>query len=66
MKITVTYKVPQADGPDGKRYLVENYTSNRVTFPAEFPYVVIGAFPKRAGKSTEIFLPLIKELEITD
>lgn len=44
----------------------ETYSSNRVTFPAAHPYVVIGAFPKQAGKSTEIFLPEIKELVIRD
>lgn len=56
MKITVTYH-------DRKE---EEYTSNRVTFPAAHPYVIIGAFPKLSGKSKEIFLPDIKEFVIED
>jgi hypothetical protein len=42
------------------------YRSNRVTFPPELPYLIIGAFPKIAGKSESIFLPEIFSLEITD
>ena len=55
MTITITYR-------DGRKQ--EEYTSNRVTFPPELPYMIIGAFPKVIGKSVSIFLPDIRELEI--
>lgn len=63
MKIEVIYKERAAAE---RKMLVENFTSNKVTFPAEFPYMIIGAFPKVTGKSHEIFLPDIKELVIRD
>ena len=57
MKVRITFK---ADKPE------LNAVTNRVTFPPELPYLIIGAFPKVVGKSLTVFLPEIRTLEITD
>lgn len=57
MKVHITFK---ANKPD------LDCVTNRVTFPPELPYLVIGAFPKIVGKSMSVFLPEIKTLEISD
>jgi hypothetical protein len=73
MKITITYKegkLPQTligselKPTAGK--LVEEYISNRVTFPAEYPYMILGTYPKVRGKSHQVFLPDIFELVISE
>lgn len=78
MKLTITYKdqvqsselrekmsVAAATGAKGGK-LVEEYTCSRVTFPAEYPYMILGMYPKVRGKSHQIFLPDIFEVVISD
>lgn len=61
MTIKVVFKETATEGK-----LVKEYRSNRVTFPPELPYMIIGAFPKIAGKTESIFLPEIFTVEISD
>jgi hypothetical protein len=78
MKIVITYK-ESVTSPDvlekratltatgataGK--VVEEYVSSRVTFPAEYPYMILGSIPLVRGKSHKVFLPDIHEVVITD
>ena len=78
MKLTVTYK-PDVQSVDAKEKqasiratgatqgkMVEEYSCSRVTFPAEYPYMILGSIPLVRGKSHKIFLPDIFELVITD
>lgn len=61
MTIKVVFKETNERGR-----VVKEYRTNRVTFPPELPYLIIGAFPKIAGKTESIFLPEIFTVEITD
>ncbi len=61
MTIKITFKETNDHGR-----IQKEYRSNRVTFPPELPYMIIGAFPKIAGRSESIFLPEIFTVEISD
>jgi hypothetical protein len=75
MTVTITYK--RTDTRDDTKNLKaasrrsvngrleETYLCSRVTFPPELPYMILGAWPKSAGKSQSIFLPDIFEVSIT-
>lgn len=78
MRIRIVYK-PDVHDPETKEKqslakatgaaggkLVEEYVSNAVTFPAEYPYMILGSYPKVRGKSHQIFLPDIFEVVIRD
>lgn len=78
MKLTITYK-PDVTSTDLREKqavltatgvkvgrMVEEYTCSRVTFPAEYPYMILGNYPKVRGKSHQVFLPDIFEVVITD
>lgn len=78
MKLRIVYK-EEVQSPEAKEKrstlistgavagkVVEEYTCNRVTFPAEYPYMILGSYPRVKGKSHQVFLPDIFELVISD
>jgi len=78
MKLRIVYK-EDAYSPDVKEKqalvkgtgatagkVVEEYVCSKVTFPAEYPYMILGSYPRVRGKSQEVFLPDIFELVISD